>query len=103
VTRLSPRASQFGDRAFVWSGAASFQADANAAIQDETCEKRAGDVGAEYLADRLVQRIVGRHPFESACSRRLFVLASGEARPSSWNATRAAPFMGNHGAQMCTV
>jgi hypothetical protein len=48
ATRLPPQAGQFGNRAFVWSSAAILLADANAAIQDEAREKRAGDVGAEY-------------------------------------------------------
>jgi hypothetical protein len=82
LTCLLSHASQFGYRTFVWSSAASLFADANAAIQNETREERAGDVGVDYSVDRSVGRIVGIRPYERARSCGLFT-ATGVGRPSS--------------------
>jgi hypothetical protein len=95
VTGFLSHVSQFGYRAFVWSSAAFLLADANAAIQNETREQRARDVGVDYPGDRSVGRIVGARPRESARSCGLFA-ATGVGLPRSWNAARTAPIKVTH-------
>jgi hypothetical protein len=95
VARLLLHAVQFSNRIFVGLSAAFLLADANAAIQDETREERAGDVGVEYPGERLVRQTGGPDLRESARSGGLFV-AKCVSRPSSRNATRTASIKGTH-------